>query len=61
MSNDVEVPLEPPDLDAIERDLADVESALRRLEDGSYWTDEITGATLSDDLLASNPVARRSP
>ena len=61
MSNDVEVPQEPPDLDAIERDLADVESALRRLDDGSYWTDEITGATLSDDLLASNPVARRSP
>ena len=27
------------DLDAIERDLADVEVALARLDAGSYWTD----------------------
>ena len=28
-----------PDLDAIAADLAAVESALARLDDGSYWTD----------------------
>jgi hypothetical protein len=48
------------DVAAIEADLADVEVALERLEDGSYWTDEITGQPLSDDLLASHPTARRN-
>ena len=47
------------DLDAIERDLADVEVALARLDAGTYWTDEITGAELPNDLLAGNPTARR--
>ncbi len=47
------------DLDAIGADLADVETALRRLDDGTYWTDEVTGEVLPDDLLAANPVARR--
>jgi RNA polymerase-binding transcription factor DksA len=49
----------PLDLDAIEGDLADVEVALSRLDDGTYWTDEVTGAELSADLLASSPTARR--
>ncbi len=49
----------PIDLDAIEADLAGVEIALARLEDGSYWTCEVTGQPLPDDLLAANPVARR--
>lgn len=48
------------DLEAIERDLAGVEAALRRLDDGSYWTDEVTGEPIPDDTLASNPVARRA-
>jgi RNA polymerase-binding transcription factor DksA len=47
------------DLDAIERDLADVEVALTRLDAGTYWTDEITGADLPADVLAANPTARR--
>jgi RNA polymerase-binding transcription factor DksA len=47
------------DLDAIERDLADVEVALARLDAGTYWTDEITGAELPSELLATNPTARR--
>ena len=43
-SNVPEVEHEPtgpadPDLDAIGADLAAVESALARLDDGSYWTD----------------------
>jgi hypothetical protein len=47
------------DLDRIERDLAGVEAALTRLDDGTYWTDEVTGGALADDLLAADPVARR--
>jgi RNA polymerase-binding transcription factor DksA len=48
------------DLDAIERDLADVEVALARLDAGTYWTDEITGADLPTDLLDEHPTARRA-
>ncbi|MEY2445503.1 MAG: hypothetical protein QOE00_2083 [Ilumatobacteraceae bacterium] len=47
------------DLDAIEKDLADVEVALARLDAGTYWTDEVTGAELPHDLLAAKPTARR--
>jgi RNA polymerase-binding transcription factor DksA len=47
------------DLDAIERDLADVEVALARLDAGTYWTDEVTGGDLPTELLAANPTARR--
>jgi RNA polymerase-binding transcription factor DksA len=47
------------DLDTIERDLADVEVALARLDAGTYWTDEVTGAELPEELLATNPATRR--
>jgi RNA polymerase-binding transcription factor DksA len=50
---------EPIDLDGIERDLAGVEVALSRLDAGTYWTDEVTGQALSDELLAANPTVRR--
>ncbi len=50
---------QPADLDAIGADLVDVETALQRLDEGTYWTDEVTGEVLPDDLLATNPVARR--
>ena len=49
------------DLDRIETDLADVEPALARLEAGTYWTDEISGQPLPDELLAERPTARRLP
>jgi RNA polymerase-binding transcription factor DksA len=49
------------DLDAIERRLADVEAALDRLEVGTYWTCEVTGQPLPDELLAADPTARRLP
>ena len=49
----------PLDLDAIERDLADVETALARLDSGDYWRDEVTGAELDHALLAERPTARR--
>ena len=55
-----DAPNAPLDLDAIERDLADVEIALTRLDAGTYWTDEVTGAALPDDLLAQQPTARRA-
>ena len=47
------------DLDAIARDLADVEVALARLDAGTYWTDEVTGAELPAELLATRPTVRR--
>lgn len=46
-------------IDAIEKDLADVETALTRLEAGTYWTDEISGEPIPDEVLARNPLARR--
>lgn len=50
----------PLDLDAIERDLADVDAALTRLDNDTYWVDEVTGQPLSTDLLAARPTARRN-
>lgn len=50
----------PPDLDRIQQELADVETALERLENGTYWTCEVTGNEIADDVLARNPVARRA-
>ena len=52
-------PAAAPDLERIAGDLADVEVALDRLTDGTYWTDEITGETIPDDVLAEDPTARR--
>ena len=55
-------PEAPPDLDlVVAADLAAVEQALTRLDDGTYWTDEVTGEPLSPDLLAEHPTARRNP
>lgn len=49
------------DLDRVEHDLFGVEAALRRLDDGTYWTDEVTGQPIPDEVLAADPVARRNP
>jgi RNA polymerase-binding transcription factor DksA len=46
------------DLEAIAADLADVETALARLEAGTYFTDEVTGEPLPEDFLIANPTAR---
>ena len=48
------------DLDAIDQDLTDVEAALQRLDAGTYFVDEITGAPLSQEMLNANPTARRA-
>ncbi len=50
----------PLDLDAIDQDLTDVETALQRLDAGTYFADEITGGPLSQDLLNANPTTRRA-
>ena len=47
-------------VDAIERDLNDVDFAMDRLEKGTYFSDEITGAPLQTDFLTANPLARRN-
>lgn len=47
-------------IDAIELDLNDVDAAMARLEKGTYFNDEITGAPIQTDFLASNPLARRN-
>jgi RNA polymerase-binding transcription factor DksA len=56
-----EVERPPADLERIERDLAGVETALQRLDAGTYWTDEATGEPIPDEALAADPVARRAP
>lgn len=48
------------DLDRIDADLDSVEAALVRLENGTYFTDEITGKPLDEHLLTNNPIARRA-
>jgi RNA polymerase-binding transcription factor DksA len=48
------------DLEQITRDLEGVAMALTRLDDGTYWTDEVTGEPLAEELLAADPVARRN-
>ena len=48
------------DLDAIDQDLTDVETALQRLDAGTYFVDEITGSPLSQEMLNANPTARRA-
>lgn len=47
-------------VDAIERDLNDVDVAMDRLEKGTYFSDEITGAPLQTDFLTAKPLARRN-
>jgi RNA polymerase-binding transcription factor DksA len=48
------------DLASITTDLDGVEAALTRLDDGTYWSDETTGAPIPDEVLAARPVTRRA-
>ena len=48
------------DLDRIEADLAGVETALARLDDGTYWTCEVTGDEIPAERLAADPTVRRA-
>ncbi len=47
-------------IEAIEHDLNDVDVAMDRLEKGTYFSDEVTGAPLQTDFLTANPLARRN-
>jgi RNA polymerase-binding transcription factor DksA len=46
-------------LAAIEVELADVATALERLDEGTYGTCETCGADLPDEVLADAPATRR--
>jgi len=45
-------------LELVEAELADVEHALRRLDDGSYGTCEVCGKVIPDERLEAIPTAR---
>jgi DnaK suppressor protein len=45
-------------LEQVEAELADVELALRRLDDGTYGTCEACGHPIDDSRLAAKPEAR---
>ncbi len=45
-------------LERVEAELADVEHALRRLDEGTYGTCEACGKPISDDRLEAQPAAR---
>ena len=57
----MDFPSSPLDLDRIEAELASVETALGRLDAGTYWTDEVTGAEIPADALQNDPLIRRTP
>jgi RNA polymerase-binding transcription factor DksA len=45
-------------LEQVEAELADVEHALRRLDDGTYGTCEVCGKAIPDERLEAMPAAR---
>jgi DnaK suppressor protein len=45
-------------LEGLETELAEVEAALRRLDDGTYGIDEVTGERIDPDRLEARPEAR---
>lgn len=46
------------ELASAEADLADVEHALRRLDDGTYGRCEVCGGPVDDERLAAAPATR---
>ncbi len=45
-------------LEVVEAELADVERALRRLDEGSYGSCEACGGSIGDERLSATPAAR---
>ncbi|HEY2428208.1 MAG TPA: TraR/DksA C4-type zinc finger protein [Acidimicrobiales bacterium] len=45
-------------LEDVERELTDIDDALRRLEDGTYGQCEVCGRPIPDERLEANPTAR---
>jgi len=45
-------------LEGLENDLAEIEAALQRLDDGTYGVDEVTGQPIDPERLEAFPTAR---
>ena len=45
-------------LDSLERELAELEAALQRVDDGTYGIDEVTGDAIAPERLEAQPAAR---
>jgi RNA polymerase-binding transcription factor DksA len=45
-------------LEQLERELAEIEAALQRLDQGTYGIDEITGEPIAPERLEAYPIAR---
>jgi RNA polymerase-binding transcription factor DksA len=45
-------------LEQLEHDLAEIEAALQRLDEGRYGIDEVTGEPIAPERLEAYPVAR---
>jgi RNA polymerase-binding transcription factor DksA len=61
VSNEAVTPSNDLDIDQVATDLDNVATALSRLSEGTYWTDEVTGEELPAEVLAADPTARRQP
>jgi RNA polymerase-binding transcription factor DksA len=47
-------------LERLEADLAEIEAALARIDDGTYGVDEVTGEPIDPQRLDAMPTARRN-
>ena len=45
-------------LEQLERELAEIEAALQRLDEGTYGIDEVTGEPIAPERLEAFPIAR---
>jgi RNA polymerase-binding transcription factor DksA len=45
-------------LESLEGDLAEIEAALQRLDEGGYGIDEVTGEPIAPERLEAQPTAR---
>ncbi len=45
-------------LEGLEAELAEIEAALQRLDDGTYGVDEVTGEPIDPERLEAYPIAR---
>ena len=45
-------------LEQLERELAEIEAALQRLDEGTYGVDEVTGEPIAPERLEAYPIAR---
>jgi len=61
VSDEAVTPSNDLDIDQVATDLDNVATALSRLSEGTYWTDEVTGEELPAEVLATDPTARRQP